>query len=63
MEPFSALLDICEVNPPVTGVFPLSKTSGTELLELILSAPEQALEQTIETPVIWDVIVLILTSP
>ena len=37
--------------------FPLAKAS------FLLTAPEQTAEQTIETLVIWDAIVLIMTSP
>ena len=41
---------------------PLTKTSDAELWCLHLSAPEQTVELTIETPVIWDAIALIITS-
>ena len=41
---------------------PLTKASDAELWCFLSSAPEQLVEQTIETPVIWNVIVLILTS-
>ena len=39
---------------------PLTKASNTELWCFLWSAPEP--EPTIETPVIWDAIVLIMTS-
>ena len=42
---------------------PLTKASDEELWCFLLSAPEQAPEQTIETLVIWDAIALIMTSP
>ena len=42
---------------------PLTKASDAELWRLLWSAPEQTAEQIIETPVIWDAIVLIMTSP
>ena len=40
----------------------LTKTSDAELWCFIWSAPEQTPQQAIETPVIWDVIVLVMTS-
>ena len=51
MDIFSALLAICEG-------FPLKKASDSELRCLFGSAPKQ----TIEKPVIWDAITLIITS-
>ena len=54
METFSALLALCEENLPVT----LTKASEADLW----SAPEQAVERTVKTPVIWDTIALIRTS-
>ena len=59
METFSALLALCEGNP--VRWIPLTKVSDAELW-FFLSAPEQTVEQTIDTPPIWDAIVLILTS-
>ena len=59
METFSMLLALCEGNPPVDGWFPLQRQcrealfSDAELYSL-LSAPEQTVEQRIETPKIWD---------
>ena len=41
---------------------PVTKASDAELWCFIWSAPEQKFEQTIETPAIWDVIALIMTS-
>ena len=41
---------------------PLAKASNAELWYLLRSAPEQTAQQTIETPVIWDSIALIMTS-
>ena len=41
---------------------PLTKASVADLWCLLWSAPEQKVEQTIETPVIWDAIVQIMTS-
>ena len=39
-----------------------TKASGVELWCYLWSAPEQTLEQTKETPVIWDAIALIMKS-
>ena len=50
METSPVLLAICEGNPPVT------KASDAELWRFLWFAPEQTVEQTIETPVIWDAI-------
>ena len=58
METFTALLALCEGNPPVT----FTKTSDPELWLFLWYAPEQTAKQTIETPVVWDVIALIMTS-
>ena len=41
---------------------PLTKASEAQLWCFRWSAPEQTLKQTIETPMIWDVIALIMTS-
>ena len=41
---------------------PLIKASDAELWCFLWSAPEQTVELTIEMPVIWDAIVLIITS-
>ena len=54
---FSALLALCEGNPPVTGGSPQKGQFWCFLL-----SPEQTVQQKIETPVIWDVIALIMTS-
>ena len=40
---------------------PLTKASNAELYWFLWSAPEQTVEQTIETPVICDAITLIIT--
>ena len=39
-----------------------TKASDAELRRFLWSAPEQTAEQTIETPVIWDAMALIMTS-
>ena len=41
---------------------PLTMASDTELWCFLWSAPKQTVEQTLETPVIWDAIALIMTS-
>ena len=41
---------------------PLTKASDAELWCFLWPALEQTVEQTIETPVIWDAIALIMTS-
>ena len=53
METFSALLAICAGNSPVT--------SDAELLCFLWSVSEPTVEQTMETPVIWDAMALIMT--
>ena len=60
METFSALLALCEGKPPVTGGFS-SQKPVTRSFDVFLDLPEQTIEQTIETPVIWDAIPLIMT--
>ena len=62
MDTFSALLTLCEGNPPVTGGFPLTKAIAAELWYFLWSAPRQTVQQTIETLVICDAIALIMTS-
>ena len=55
---FSALLAVCEGNPPVD-----SPHRGTDAELCYFSyAPEQTVDETIQTPAIWDVIALIMTS-
>ena len=63
METFSALLAFCAGNSPVTGEFPSQRPVTRSFDVFFLSVPEQTVEQTIETPVIWDAITLIMTSP
>ena len=41
---------------------PCTKVSEAELWSFLWSAPEATVEQTMGTPVIWDAIVLIMTS-
>ena len=49
----------------VTGPYwliPLTQASDAVLWCFLWSAPEQTIEQTIEAPVIWDAIALIMAS-
>ena len=41
---------------------PLTKANDTELWCFLWSVPDEMVEQTIQTPVIWDIIVPIMTS-
>ena len=41
---------------------PLTKASDADLWCFLWSVSEQTVEQTIETPVIWDAIALVMTS-
>ena len=56
------------VNGPLWGIstghrwIPVSQASEAELWCFLWSAPEQTVEQTIETSVIWDAIVAIRSS-
>ena len=60
--------NIVRVTGPLWGEstgdwwIPLTKLSDAELWCFHWSAPEQTAEKTIETPVIWDAIALIMTS-
>ena len=62
METFSALLAILWGESTVERWNPLTKASDTELWCFLWSTPEQTVEQTIETPVIWDAMPAIVTS-
>ena len=55
METFSASLALCEVVS-------LKKASDAELWWFLWSTPVQAVEQTVEAPVVWDAIAPIMTS-
>ena len=60
MATFSALLALCEGNSPVTGEFPSQRTVARNF-DFLWSTSEQTVEQSIETPVLWDAIALIMT--
>ena len=61
MEPFSVLLALCEGNSRVTGGS-LSQRPTTRSFGVFFDLCLKKVEQTINTPVIWDVIALIITS-
>ena len=60
--------NIFHVTGPLLGEFtshwwiPLRKASDAELWCFLWSMPEQTIEQAIEMSVIWDAIVLMMTS-
>ena len=60
--------NIFRVTGPLCGELtghrwiPVTKASDAELSCFLWSEPEQKLEQTIETPVIWDAIALVMMS-
>ena len=64
----SSIGNIFCITDPLLGVstgdrwIPLKKASDAELWCFLSSALEQAVNQTTETPVIWDAIALIMTS-
>ena len=65
MDTFSALLALCEGPrwiPLTKAQIPLANASDAELWCFPWSEPEQMIEQTAETPAIWDAIVPIMTS-
>ena len=61
METFSALLDLGAGNSPVTDEFPPQRPLTWSFDFFLWSVSEQTAEQKIETPVLWDAIVLIMT--
>ena len=61
METFSALLAFCAGNSPITGEFPAQRPV-TRNFDVFLSVPEPKVEQTMETPVMWDTFALIMAS-
>ena len=60
METFSALLALWEESVGHRWI-PLAMTSDAELWCFLLSAPERTVEKTIETPIIWEAVALIMT--
>ena len=61
METFSALLAVCEGNPPVTGGFTSQRPVMWSFDIFFDFALEQTVEQTLKIPVIWDAIVLMMS--
>ena len=61
MEAFSALLALCAGNSPVTGEFPSQRPVTRSFAVLFDLHLNQTVEQTIEAPVIWDAIALIMS--
>ena len=57
---FSALLALCEGNPPVNGGFPSQRASKAE--NVCLMCASKTVKQTVKIPVIWDAIPFIVTS-
>ena len=58
----SALLALCEGNPPVTGVFP-SQRPVTRSFDVFFDRRlNKLISKTIAKPVIWDAIVFLMTS-
>ena len=53
------LLTLCDGNPLTTGGFSSQRSSDVEF-GCFLCWPEEAVEQIIEKPVIWDTVALIL---
>ena len=62
METFSAFLAFYVGNSPASGEFLSQNPSDAELWCFLWSAPEATVEQTMEMPVIWNAITLIMTS-
>ena len=54
METFSALLTLCEGNPPVTDGFPSQRPVTRSFDFFLWCAPEQTAERAVQMPVIWD---------
>ena len=62
METFPALLALCAGNTPVTGVFP-SQRPVTRSFDIFFDMRlNKTVEETTDTPVVWDVIALIMAS-
>ena len=58
METFSELLALCVGNSPAIGEFP-SQRSVTRSFDVLF---DLRMKKTIETPMAWDAIALIMTS-
>ena len=62
METVSALLALCEGNPPVTGGFPSQWASNASCDVFFDVKSKQTAKQTVEPPVIGDARMFIVTS-
>ena len=61
METFSALLSLCEGNPPGTGGFPPQRPVTRSFDVFFDLRLNKRLSKTIEVRVIWEVAALIMT--
>ena len=65
----SSYENIFRVNVPLWGksigdqYIPLTKAGDAELWWFVWSAPKEMIGQKLETPAVWDVTALIMTSP
>ena len=59
MKTFSALLVLCEGNPPVTNGLSSHRASDVELWCFLWCQPEWTVEQTVDRQVNWDVLMSI----
>ena len=62
METFSALLALCAGNSPVTGEFPAQRPVTRSFDVSFDLRLDLTIEQTMDTPVFWDAIAVIMTS-
>ena len=58
---FTTLLALCDGESTRHRWIPLTKASDMELWWFLWSVPEQMVEQTIDTLVVWDAITVIMT--
>ena len=63
METPTALLALCEGNPPVTGGFPIQRANNANLLCLLCCSLEKPVEHTVKSPMIsgaiWQLLFVI----
>ena len=63
METCSVLLALCAAKPPVgANEFLLQRARNADLNVFFDVSPKQTVEQTFESPVIWDALTLIMAS-
>ena len=53
---------VCERNPPVTGGFRSQRASNSGFHVSFDVSLNTGVNQTVESPVIWDAMILIVTS-